>query len=153
MHAQTSPAKTWDFWIDRGGTFTDVVGRDPIGTLHPLKLLSENPGAYDDAAIEGIRRLLGGATPGEHLRLGQAVPICRLADRRRIALGDNLGLGLRAPSAPPASACEHLDPTPRRHHQHIITRHHQHTKPPDTSSDRLRDQISRGKVGSGLRLR
>ncbi|MFW5641785.1 MAG: hydantoinase/oxoprolinase family protein, partial [Roseicyclus sp.] len=51
---------TWDFWIDRGGTFTDVVGRAPDGTLTPLKLLSENPEAYEDAAIEGIRRLLGG---------------------------------------------------------------------------------------------
>ena len=50
---------TWDFWIDRGGTFTDIVGRAPDGTLHPLKLLSENPGLYADAAIEGIRRLLG----------------------------------------------------------------------------------------------
>jgi 5-oxoprolinase (ATP-hydrolysing) len=49
-------AGRWDFWIDRGGTFTDVVGRDPEGALHPLKLLSENPGVYDDAAIEGIRR-------------------------------------------------------------------------------------------------
>ena len=36
----------WDFWIDRGGTFTDVVGRGPDGTLHPHKLLSENPEAY-----------------------------------------------------------------------------------------------------------
>ena len=51
---------SWDFWIDRGGTFTDVIGRDPAGGLHPLKLLSENPGAYPDAAVEGIRRLLGG---------------------------------------------------------------------------------------------
>ncbi|WP_341214162.1 hydantoinase B/oxoprolinase family protein [uncultured Limimaricola sp.] len=50
----------WDFWIDRGGTFTDVVGRSPDGTLKPLKLLSENAEAYEDAAIEGIRRLLGG---------------------------------------------------------------------------------------------
>ena len=49
----------WDFWIDRGGTFTDVVGRDPQGGLHPLKLLSENPEAYRDAAIQGIRDLLG----------------------------------------------------------------------------------------------
>ena len=49
----------WDFWIDRGGTFTDVIGRDPEGRLHPLKLLSENPGVYEDAAIEGIRRLVG----------------------------------------------------------------------------------------------
>jgi len=52
----TSGLPPWDFWIDRGGTFTDVVGRDPAGNLHPLKLLSENPEAYGDAAIEGIRR-------------------------------------------------------------------------------------------------
>ena len=49
----------WDFWIDRGGTFTDVIGRDPNGKLHALKLLSENPESYRDAAIEGIRRLIG----------------------------------------------------------------------------------------------
>jgi 5-oxoprolinase (ATP-hydrolysing) len=49
----------WQFWIDRGGTFTDIVGRAPEGTLHTLKLLSENPEQYRDAAVEGIRRLLG----------------------------------------------------------------------------------------------
>ncbi|WP_292183925.1 hydantoinase/oxoprolinase family protein, partial [Mesorhizobium sp.] len=49
----------WDFWIDRGGTFTDVIGRDPEGGLHPRKLLSENSEAYTDAAIQGIRDLLG----------------------------------------------------------------------------------------------
>jgi len=54
----------WQFWIDRGGTFTDVVGRAPDGALHTLKLLSDNPEHYDDAAVEGIRRLLKLA-PGE----------------------------------------------------------------------------------------
>lgn len=49
----------WDFWIDRGGTFTDIIGRDPQGCLHARKLLSENPEAYRDAAIQGIRDLLG----------------------------------------------------------------------------------------------
>ena len=49
----------WQFWVDRGGTFTDVVGRAPDGALHTLKLLSESPGQYADAAVEGIRRLLG----------------------------------------------------------------------------------------------
>ncbi len=49
----------WDFWIDRGGTFTDIVGRAPDGSLHPRKLLSENPEAYRDAAVRGIRDLLG----------------------------------------------------------------------------------------------
>src|SRR5258707_55815 len=49
----------WDFWIDRGGTFTDVVGRKPDGSLVAHKLLSENPEAYKDAAVQGIRDLLG----------------------------------------------------------------------------------------------
>jgi 5-oxoprolinase (ATP-hydrolysing) len=52
------PAGAWDFWIDRGGTFTDVIGRDSRGRLHTMKLLSESP-AYTDAAVEAIRRLLG----------------------------------------------------------------------------------------------
>jgi 5-oxoprolinase (ATP-hydrolysing) len=50
--------RRWQFWIDRGGTFTDVVGRAPDGALHTLKLLSDNPEHYRDAAVEGIRRLL-----------------------------------------------------------------------------------------------
>ena len=50
---------TWDFWIDRGGTFTDVIGRRPDGTLVAHKLLSDNPEAYGDAAVQGIRDLLG----------------------------------------------------------------------------------------------
>ena len=59
----------WDFWIDRGGTFTDVIGRDASGGLHPRKLLSENPGAYRDAAVQGIRDLLG-LKPGEPIPAG-----------------------------------------------------------------------------------
>jgi 5-oxoprolinase (ATP-hydrolysing) len=51
--------KRWQFWIDRGGTFTDIVGRQPDGALITVKLLSENPEQYRDAAVEGIRRLLG----------------------------------------------------------------------------------------------
>ncbi|MFE6683522.1 hydantoinase B/oxoprolinase family protein [Streptomyces sp. NPDC057729] len=49
----------WDFWIDRGGTFTDVVGRDPDGHLVTRKLLSHDPDRYRDAAVAGIRGLLG----------------------------------------------------------------------------------------------
>ncbi|RED49710.1 hydantoinase B/oxoprolinase family protein [Aestuariispira insulae] len=49
----------WQFWIDRGGTFTDIVARKPDGTLVTHKLLSENPEAYKDAAVYGIRTLLG----------------------------------------------------------------------------------------------
>lgn len=63
----------WDFWIDRGGTFTDIIGRDPQGRLHPRKLLSENPEAYADAAIQGIRELLG-------LKTGAAIPAERIGD-------------------------------------------------------------------------
>jgi 5-oxoprolinase (ATP-hydrolysing) len=57
----------WDFWIDRGGTFTDIVGHRPDGSLIAHKLLSENPEAYRDAAVQGIRDLL-------HLQPGEAVP-------------------------------------------------------------------------------
>ncbi|MEA2875889.1 MAG: hypothetical protein QOF14_1085 [Hyphomicrobiales bacterium] len=58
---------TWDFWIDRGGTFTDVVARRPDGALTAHKLLSENPEAYKDAAVQGIRDLLG-------LNKGEPIP-------------------------------------------------------------------------------
>ncbi|OUS05038.1 5-oxoprolinase [Rhodobacterales bacterium 52_120_T64] len=51
--------KQWDFWIDRGGTFTDIVARTPEGEIVAHKLLSENPEAYPDAAIQGIRDLIG----------------------------------------------------------------------------------------------
>lgn len=67
MSQSAGPATKWDFWIDRGGTFTDVIGRDPGGRLHARKLLSENPGAYRDAAVQGIRDHLG-------LRAGEPIP-------------------------------------------------------------------------------
>jgi 5-oxoprolinase (ATP-hydrolysing) len=62
--------QTWDFWIDRGGTFTDVVARRPDGSLAAHKLLSENPEAYSDAAVQGIRDLLG-LRPGEPIPAGR----------------------------------------------------------------------------------
>ncbi|RWF05894.1 MAG: 5-oxoprolinase [Mesorhizobium sp.] len=65
--------RKWDFWIDRGGTFTDIIGRDPQGRLHPRKLLSENPEAYADAAIQGIRDLLG-------LKAGAAISADAIGD-------------------------------------------------------------------------
>ncbi|MGY4830173.1 hydantoinase B/oxoprolinase family protein [Sphaerotilaceae bacterium SBD11-9] len=58
MHTQAHTAR-WQFWIDRGGTFTDVVGKRPDGSLVTHKLLSENPEQYRDAAVAGIRHLLG----------------------------------------------------------------------------------------------
>ncbi|SFO90480.1 5-oxoprolinase (ATP-hydrolysing) [Cohaesibacter marisflavi] len=79
----------WDFWIDRGGTFTDVVGRSPEGTLHPHKLLSENPEAYRDAAIQGIRDLLGVKTgdpiPSDQIdsvKMGTTVATNALLERK-----------------------------------------------------------------------
>ncbi|KRD56045.1 5-oxoprolinase [Acidovorax sp. Root275] len=68
MSHQVSPMSRWQFWIDRGGTFTDVVGRrpNPDGSFSLVthKLLSENPEQYKDAAVAGIRQLLG-LKPGE----------------------------------------------------------------------------------------
>ena len=61
----TAPAgNRWQFWIDRGGTFTDIVAKRPDGSLTTHKLLSENPEQYKDAAVAGIRHLLG-LQPGE----------------------------------------------------------------------------------------
>ncbi len=68
-------SQVWDFWIDRGGTFTDVIGRDPEGQLHARKVLSENPSAYKDAAVQGIRLHLG-------LRDGEPVPTGAIGEVR-----------------------------------------------------------------------
>jgi 5-oxoprolinase (ATP-hydrolysing) len=64
-------SETWQFWIDRGGTFTDVIARSPDGALSASKLLSENPERYPDAAVEGIRRAL-------HLAPGAPIPADRI---------------------------------------------------------------------------
>jgi 5-oxoprolinase (ATP-hydrolysing) len=82
-------AARWQFWVDRGGTFTDLVGRSPDGALHTLKLLSENPAQYADAAVEGIRRLLGlaagepiGPDRVECVKMGTTVATNALLERR-----------------------------------------------------------------------
>ncbi|MBX9760009.1 MAG: hydantoinase B/oxoprolinase family protein, partial [Beijerinckiaceae bacterium] len=79
----------WRFWIDRGGTFTDVVGCGPDGRLHVRKLLSENPAAYSDAAVAGVRALLsipGGAPipPGlvDSVKMGTTVATNALLERK-----------------------------------------------------------------------
>jgi len=78
----------WDFWVDRGGTFTDVVARDPDGRLHSHKLLSDNPHHYDDAALAGIRAVMGLAVddpvPAEridHVKMGTTVATNALLER------------------------------------------------------------------------
>jgi hypothetical protein len=58
-------SEQWQFWIDRGGTFTDIVAREPDGALRTHKLLSDNPEQYRDAAVAGIRHLLGLAADAE----------------------------------------------------------------------------------------
>ncbi|MGB1092609.1 MAG: hydantoinase/oxoprolinase N-terminal domain-containing protein, partial [Oceanobacter sp.] len=60
----------WQFWVDRGGTFTDLVAVKPSGQMTSYKLLSENPEHYADAAIEGIRRLMAQA-PDEGRQISQ----------------------------------------------------------------------------------
>jgi len=90
----------WDFWIDRGGTFTDVVARVPDGGILSHKLLSENPEAYRDAAVQGIRDLLGIAAgeriPTERIgavKMGTTVATNALLERKgdRVALIINEG--------------------------------------------------------------
>src|ERR1700744_6375218 len=78
----------WMFWIDRGGTFTDVIGRDGAGALHTLKLLSASS-EYEDAAIEGMRRLLrtpsGALFPAERveaIKMGTTVATNALLERK-----------------------------------------------------------------------
>jgi 5-oxoprolinase (ATP-hydrolysing) len=101
----------WEFWIDRGGTFTDVVGRAPDGRLVTVKLLSENPERYPDAAVQGIRDCLG-LTVGEPIpdgaiaavKMGTTVATNALLERKgeRVALlitagfGDLLRIGTQA---------------------------------------------------------
>ena len=79
----------WQFWIDRGGTFTDVVARDPQGAYHTHKLLSEAPERYADAALQGIRDLMGipagAAIPAEQVlgvKMGTTVATNALLERK-----------------------------------------------------------------------
>jgi 5-oxoprolinase (ATP-hydrolysing) len=95
-------AAQWQFWIDRGGTFTDIVGRAPDGGILCAKLLSDRPEHYSDAAIEGIRRMLDlrsdepiPAEQIESIKMGTTVATNALLERKgeRVALVTNRGLG------------------------------------------------------------
>ncbi|MET8563049.1 hydantoinase B/oxoprolinase family protein [Streptomyces flaveolus] len=73
----------WQFWVDRGGTFTDIVARRPDGRLLTHKLLSDNPARYADAAVAGVRELLGGSQePVEAVRMGTTVATNALLERK-----------------------------------------------------------------------
>lgn len=98
---QDSPGK-WRFWIDRGGTFTDIVAARPDGRIETRKLLSENPAQYPDAAIAGIRALLavpeGAPVPVDriaHIRMGTTVATNALLERKgeRTVLVTTRGFG------------------------------------------------------------
>ncbi|MGB2311472.1 MAG: hydantoinase/oxoprolinase family protein, partial [Candidatus Puniceispirillaceae bacterium] len=85
----TKGTSGWQFWVDRGGTFTDLVACRPDGQLITHKLLSENPEAYDDAALQGIRDILGLAAdatlPAEHIdaiKMGTTVATNALLERK-----------------------------------------------------------------------
>ncbi|MFI8349745.1 hydantoinase B/oxoprolinase family protein [Streptomyces sp. NPDC085596] len=72
----------WEFWVDRGGTFTDIVARRPDGGLLTRKLLSDNPARYDDAAVAGVRELLRGSPePVDAVRMGTTVATNALLER------------------------------------------------------------------------
>ena len=85
---QTEAVTGWRFWIDRGGTFTDIVARAPDGSLQTRKLLSDNPEQYADAAVEGVRRILGagsGPLPDglvAEIRMGTTVATNALLERK-----------------------------------------------------------------------
>ena len=114
----------WQFWIDRGGTFTDIVARRPDGTLATHKLLSENPERYSDAAIAGIRELLVVAPDApipietiEAVKMGTTVATNALLERQRRAHGSG----------------DH--PRLRRCTAHRLSEPTQTVRPPDRAAD------------------
>jgi len=88
MNAVFDDRTRWQFWIDRGGTFTDIVAKSPDGKLVIHKLLSENPERYTDAAVQGIRDILripaGAAIPAEieAIKMGTTVATNALLERK-----------------------------------------------------------------------
>ena len=89
----------WEFWVDRGGTFTDIVAQDPAGALHSHKLLSENPEQYIDAAVAGIRHILADTELEEAdiaaVKMGTTVATNALLERKgaRVLLMITEGFG------------------------------------------------------------
>jgi 5-oxoprolinase (ATP-hydrolysing) len=111
MSIVEASAKKWNFWIDRGGTFTDVVALTPEGKIEARKVLSENPGAYEDAALEGIRQFLALASNApipahkiETVKMGTTVATNALLERKgdptalviTAGLKDQLEIGYQA---------------------------------------------------------
>ncbi len=89
MTTTSDSTNRWQFWIDRGGTFTDIVAKHPQGKIIIHKLLSENPEQYEDAAVQGIREILGlgvsDAIPSEQIevvKMGTTVATNALLERK-----------------------------------------------------------------------
>jgi len=86
MILEGAQRRAWQFWIDRGGTFTDIVAVTPEGRIETAKLLSENPSRYADAVLEGIRRFLKARPAGERrigsVKIGTTVATNALLERR-----------------------------------------------------------------------
>jgi len=100
--AQSITPPAWQFWIDRGGTFTDIVARRPDGQIVTHKVLSENPERYKDAAVQGIRDLMGLAADAPfavgsiaHVKMGTTVATNALLERKgeRVLLVITKGFG------------------------------------------------------------
>lgn len=115
----------WQFWIDRGGTFTDIVALRPDGEIRTAKLLSENPEQYDDAAAEGIRRAISDWTASgnrvaaiEAVKMGTTVATNALLERRGVptalvvtrGFGDSLVIGYQ--NRPDIFALNIIKPAP-----------------------------------------
>jgi 5-oxoprolinase (ATP-hydrolysing) len=101
-HDSTDERGSWQFWVDRGGTFTDLVARRPDGSVVTHKLLSENPERYRDAALQGIRELLDVAPDApipsdrvDSVRMGTTVATNALLERKgdRTVLAITKGFG------------------------------------------------------------
>jgi 5-oxoprolinase (ATP-hydrolysing) len=121
----------WQFWIDRGGTFTDIVGKSPDGPVVARKLLSDNPELYEDAALEGMRRILNAPAdepfPSHRIaavKMGTTVATNALLERKgtpvvaaiTAGLTDQLEIGTQA--RPDIFALQIVKPEPL--HNHVI---------------------------------
>jgi 5-oxoprolinase (ATP-hydrolysing) len=98
----------WQFWVDRGGTFTDIVARRPDGKLVTHKLLSEYPERYDDAVTQGMRDMLGLKTGDplpsdqiEVIKMGTTVATNALLERK----GARTALAITTRTGPTSSPC------------------------------------------------
>ena len=153
----------WSFWIDRGGTFTDVIGRDPEGRLHVGKVLSEDP-RYEDAALEGIQLLLGAGPldPARiaSIRMGTTVATNALLERKgaRVVLvitagfEDALLIGTQARPDLFALRIEKPDPLPWRviGLDEEVRASGQAVRPPDLAALRARLEAARAEGGEAV---